>query len=95
MEAGSRKITAGAAANVVLKEDVVARTMKLVDSLPAAGTTSMHRDILAGRPSEFDAWNGAVVLLGRGAGVATPPHDFLYGCLLPQERAGRGEILLP
>jgi 2-dehydropantoate 2-reductase len=58
-------------------------------------TSSMHRDILAGRRSELDAWNGAVYRLGREAGVDTPVHSFLYAVLLPQELRARGEIEFP
>jgi 2-dehydropantoate 2-reductase len=36
--------------------------------------------------------SGAVVRLGRRAGVATPLHDFLYASLLPLERRARGEL---
>ncbi len=69
--------------------DAVARTMAFFDSLPGDGTASMQRDIMAGRPSELESQNGAVVRLGREAGVATPVHDFLYASLLPQERLAR------
>jgi ketopantoate reductase len=52
-------------------------------------TSSMHRDIAAGRPSELDALIGAVVRLGRDAGVATPVSAQLYGALAPLERQAR------
>jgi 2-dehydropantoate 2-reductase len=35
------------------------------------------------------AWNGAVVRLGREAGVATPLNEFLYHSLLPLEVSSR------
>ncbi len=70
-------------------EDAVARTMAFFESLPSDGTASMQRDVMAGRPSELESQNGAVVRLGREAGVATPVHDFLYASLLPQERRAR------
>jgi 2-dehydropantoate 2-reductase len=93
---GVREIEAVAAArNIPLKDDVVARTMDFVDALPPAGTTSMQRDIVAGRPSELEAWNGAVVRLGSQSGVATPLHEFLYRSLLPQELTARGQMPPP
>ena len=49
----------------------------------------MQRDILAGRPSELEGQNGAVVRLGRAVDVATPLHSFLYAGLLPQELRAR------
>ena len=77
---------------VRLPEDVVATTMTFVDSLPAGGTASLQRDIAAGRPSELDAWNGAVARIGREAGVPTPVNTFIYNCLLPLEKRAGGEI---
>jgi 2-dehydropantoate 2-reductase len=66
--------------------------MAFTDALPADGTTSMQRDIVAGRPSELEAQNGAVVRLGRNAGVETPVHDFIYRSLVPLELRARGEL---
>lgn len=77
---------------IPLGKELVARTMDFVDALPPEGTSSMQRDILAGKPSELEAWNGAVVRLGRQAGVETPLHDFLYRSLLPQEMRARGQV---
>ncbi len=80
---------------IPLAADVVPRTMTFVDSLPSDATMSLHRDIAAGRPSELEAWTGAVARLGRQAGVPTPIHDFLYGCLLPLEWKARGRLNFP
>ncbi|MBB3183645.1 2-dehydropantoate 2-reductase [Halomonas fontilapidosi] len=78
------------ARGVNLPEDAVTRALAFIDSLPAESTASMQRDIMAGRPSELDAQNGAVVRLGREVGVATPINDMIHAALLPQERAARG-----
>ncbi|MEU4602716.1 2-dehydropantoate 2-reductase [Kribbella sp. NPDC023972] len=66
------------ALGIQLPDDVVPKTLGWIDSLPADGTTSLQRDILAGRPNELDAWTGAVVRLGDRAGVPTPVNSFLY-----------------
>ena len=66
------------ARGIHLAEDVVARTLAWIDGIPADGTTSLQRDLIAGRPSELDAWTGAVVRLGNEAGVPTPVNAFLY-----------------
>jgi 2-dehydropantoate 2-reductase len=50
---------------VALPNDAVAETLGFTDSLPAEGTTSMQRDIVAGRPSELEAQSGAVVAWPR------------------------------
>lgn len=78
------------ARGVPLADSIVAEKMALVDSLAPDGTTSLQRDIVDGKPSELEAWNGAVVRLGREAGVSTPLHEFLYDSLLPQELRARG-----
>ena len=69
------------AMGVTLADDVVTATMAFVDQQPAAGTSSLQRDILSGRPSELEAWTGAVVRLGACVGTATPVNGFLYEVL--------------
>jgi 2-dehydropantoate 2-reductase len=51
----------------------------------------MQRDIMDGRPSELEAQNGAVVRMGREAGVPTPVHAFIFASLLPMERRARSD----
>jgi len=74
------------ASGVPLGEAAVARTWKRYDSLPADTFASMQRDLMAGRPSEFELQTGSVVRLARQLGVATPAHDVLYATLLPGTR---------
>ena len=78
------------ARQVPLADSIVADTLAFVDSLDPDGTTSLQRDIVDGKPSELEAWNGAVVRLGREAAVATALHVFIYESLLPQEMRARG-----
>lgn len=85
--AGARRVSMG--------DTVVAGTLSFIDSLAPAGTTSLQRDIAEGRPSELDAWNGAVVRLGRDAGVETPLHEFICHALRPLELKARGELQFP
>ncbi|MDQ7802360.1 2-dehydropantoate 2-reductase [Amycolatopsis sp. A133] len=73
------------ASGVALPADVVAATLAFVDRQPAEGTTSLQRDIAAGRPSELDAWTGSVVRLGRETGVPTPVNDVLHAVLRLRE----------
>jgi 2-dehydropantoate 2-reductase len=82
------------ARGIRLKESLVPKSIAFVDSLPAEGTASLQRDIAAGRPSELEAWNGAVVRIGSEAGVPTPVHGFIYACLLPLELRARGSLEL-
>jgi 2-dehydropantoate 2-reductase len=60
---------------VALAASVVADTMAFLDGLAEVATTSLQRDIIDGKPSELEAWNGAVVRLAREAGVAVPQES--------------------
>lgn len=77
------------ARKIAMEDDIVRKTMAFIDTLPPDGTTSLHRDIVDGNPSELDFWNGAVVRLGEEVGVATPLNSFIYSSLLPRELRAR------
>ena len=70
--------------------DSVRKTLAILDGLPVDTTSSMQRDIMAGRPSELEAQTGAVVRFGQKTGVPTPVHDAIYAELLPLEQRARG-----
>ncbi len=93
LEAAMREVYAVATGHGVdLPPDSVPKALRFIETLPTEGTASLQRDIAEGRRSELDAWNGAVVRLGREVGIATPVHEFIYHSLLPLERRARGEI---
>jgi 2-dehydropantoate 2-reductase len=81
------------ARGVALDASAVERTLAYVDSLPGEATASMQRDMAAGRPSELESQVGAVVRLGREAGVPTPANAFLFAALLPAELRARAAAL--
>jgi 2-dehydropantoate 2-reductase len=62
---------------------------RFYDSLPHGATASMQRDVMQGKPSELDAWNGAIVRFGAEHGVDTPVHSFTYALLRPMEERAR------
>jgi 2-dehydropantoate 2-reductase len=93
IEQGMREISAVALArDIDLPEEIVDKAMAVLDKAPAGGTTSLQRDIIAGKPSELDAWTGAVVRLGKEKEVGTPLHSFIYHSLLPLEMRARGQV---
>jgi 2-dehydropantoate 2-reductase len=61
--------------------------MERYDAMPADATTSLQRDMMEAKPSELDAQLGAVVRMAAESGVDVPVCDFMYRCLLTQERA--------
>lgn len=90
LEAVMREIVVVAAARgVALPPDAVAATMQGLEVLPEDATTSMHRDIVNGRPSELHELIGAVVRLGREVHVETPVSAELYAQLEPLESHNR------
>ena len=96
MEQGMREIYEVARArNIALSDGIVDKSMAFLDTVTASGTSSLQRDIIAGKPSELDAWAGAVVRFGKEAGVDTPLHTFLYHSLLPMELRARGKVEFP
>ncbi|HEY6001736.1 MAG TPA: 2-dehydropantoate 2-reductase, partial [Anaeromyxobacter sp.] len=72
------------ARGVALPADAAAKTLAVIDGLPAEVTSSMQRDVGAGRPSELEDQVGAVVRLASEAGVAVPIHETILAALLPQ-----------
>lgn len=83
------------ARGVRLADSAVAQTLRFIESLAPAATTSLQRDIADGKPSELEAWNGAVVRLAAGAGIDVPLNRTIYASLLPLEKRARGELVFP
>lgn len=74
---------AGRASGVDLSPTIVADTLNYMESAKGAMSASMHADLLAGRPMELEALNGAVVRAGDSAGVPTPINAVIYAALKP------------
>ncbi|MCB1739554.1 MAG: 2-dehydropantoate 2-reductase [Gammaproteobacteria bacterium] len=88
----SEGIAVGRARGHAVDEDYKQSLWAFYEQIPDEGTASMQRDLIAGRPSELDAWNGAIVRFGEQCAVPTPVHRFTYHTLLPLERKARGLI---
>ena len=82
--------TVARAQGIHLAADVVPKTLSMVDGLEPEVTTSMQRDVAAGRPFELQAFSGAIVRLGQHLGVPTPVHAALYALLLPKLKSSVG-----
>lgn len=79
------------ARGIKLPPNSVDTAMAAVNALPEEATSSMQRDIAAGKPSELDSQNGAVVRLAREVGLAVPTHALIYKTLKPLEEKARAE----
>jgi 2-dehydropantoate 2-reductase len=69
------------AKGIALDPDVVAKACRVLDGFPPEGTSSMLRDVLAGRPLEVETVNGAVVRQARALGLAVPYNEAIYAGL--------------
>ncbi len=81
------------ASGVELEATIVPDTLAYIDGSLEDLSASMHADIMAGRPLELEALNGAVVRAGEAAGVPTPINDLLYALLKPYEKGSPPPVL--
>lgn len=94
LTAGMREIyETGIKLGIELPADAVDTATGLMDHQSPDVTSSLQRDVLLGRPSELDAWTGAVVRLARKADMTAPVHEMLYELLAM--RASRTTRSLP
>ena len=82
-------VSIATAKGIKLPPDIIKKQFKIIESQPFNTTSSLQRDMMAGKPSELEYLNGAVVKLGLELGIATPINSFIYKCLLPQEKRAR------
>lgn len=79
----------GKAKGVNLHDNIVNKTMEFIEGQPAGSTASTQRDIMECYPSELENFNGYIVREGKKLGIETPVNEFIYRCLLPQEKKAR------
>ena len=79
------------ARGVKLPAESIDNAMAAINALPEDGTSSMQRDIAAGRPSELESQNGAVVRMASESGIEVPTHTLIYETLKPLEQKARAE----
>lgn len=57
--------------------DIVMTNLQILDALNPTASTSMQRDIYAGKPSEIDGLIYEVVRMGKKYGVPTPTYELV------------------
>jgi 2-dehydropantoate 2-reductase len=77
------------ARGIQMPPDAIETVMAGVEALPEDATSSMQRDIAAGKPSELDSQNGAVVRMAHETGIEVPTHEFILAKLKPLEEKAR------
>ncbi|WP_102346591.1 ketopantoate reductase family protein [Bacillus sp. Marseille-P3661] len=68
---------------VFIPEDMGDQIIQMLQNLPPAMTSSMHRDLQKGLPLELDSIQGAVLKFAAEYGVSTPNVKALYSLLHP------------
>jgi DNA topoisomerase-1 len=62
------------------------------NNLDQKTTASTQRDIMEGKPSELENFNGYIVKEGNRLNIPTPVNQFVYECLLPMEKQSRKQL---
>ena len=78
-------VAVGQKLGVLIDQSDIDKTFDLIDKLEYDTTMSMQRDIMEGKPSELDNFNGYIVLQGDKLCIETPVNDFIYYSLRPME----------
>lgn len=91
LEVMREAVAVGRARGVALPEDYAEGRLAFADGLPADMTSSMHHDLERGNRLEVDWLSGAVVELGRAAGVPTPANQAVCD-ILALHAAGRPAV---
>ncbi len=77
------------AKGIVLTGNDIASCFAAIDAQPLDTTASMQRDIMAGKPSELETFNGYIAREGRRLGIPTPVNECIYRLLAPMETKAR------
>lgn len=77
------------AKGIPVGEEHLQKAFDIINNQPPGTTASTQRDIMAGKPSELENFNGYIVKEGERLKVQTPVNRFIYECLLPMEKEAR------
>lgn len=73
------------AKNINIYQDDIENVFRVIAKQDPATTASTQRDIMDGKPSELEDFNGYIVKEGKKLGIPTPVNQMIYECLLPME----------
>ncbi|TRO67155.1 ketopantoate reductase family protein [Christiangramia sabulilitoris] len=82
-------IEVGKAKGVHLTAKHLEMVFEIINSQPEGTTASTQRDIMNGKPSELENFNGFIVKEGERLGFKTPVNRYIYECLKPMEEEAR------
>jgi len=79
------------AKQVDLRAEDIEKVFQTISDLDPMSTASTQRDLMAGKPSELETFNGYIVKQAKMHGICVPVNEMLYQCLLPMEKKSRSE----
>ncbi|MCP9199548.1 2-dehydropantoate 2-reductase [Gramella sp. GC03-9] len=82
-------IEVGKAKGIPLDNEHLEMVFEIINGQPRGTTASTQRDIMNGKASELENFNGYIVREGARLGVKTPVNRYIYECLKPMEEAAR------
>jgi len=82
-------VEVGRAKGIPLTDSHIEKTFEIINSQPKGTTASTQRDLMNGKPSELENFNGYIVKEGEKLNVETPVNRYIYECLKPMEAAAR------
>lgn len=77
------------AKGIPIEEKHLNQTFEVIKNQAEGTTASTQRDIMAGKASELENFNGFIVKEGEKLKVPTPVNKMIYELLLPMEREAR------
>jgi 2-dehydropantoate 2-reductase len=91
-ETAQEIVAVGRALGVDLSDADIDRAFDMIDQGDFDTTMSLQRDMMEGRPSELENFNGFIVKKGDALDIETPVNDFIYFTLLPMEKRARESL---
>jgi 2-dehydropantoate 2-reductase len=77
------------AKDIPLNDEHIEKAFQIIENQPQGTTASTQRDIMEGKPSEIENFNGFIVREGERLGIKTPVNKMIFECLKPMEEQAR------
>jgi len=77
------------AKGIPLNDEHIEKAFQIIENQPQGTTASTQRDIMEGKPSEIENFNGYIVTAGERLEIKTPVNKMIYECLKPMEEQAR------
>ncbi|MFV8281033.1 ketopantoate reductase family protein [Christiangramia marina] len=77
------------AKDIPLNNEHIEKAFQIIENQPQGTTASTQRDIMEGKPSEIENFNGYIVREGERLGIKTPVNKMIYECLKLMEEQAR------